>query len=121
MADYSRGHESSFQDAVQALQTYLGNRWEGVESDGRDEMVRVLNEKLGYDRRDANMLLDAMIDSGTLRYHTESGSQVAEVPVVGAPSTGAPVPFVPEAGYWQIGTEEPEAESNVRKGQVTPS
>lgn len=119
MADYARGHEPSFQDAVQALHSYIGNRWEGVEADGRDEMVRVLTEKLGYNRQDANALLDAMIESGTLRYHTEASDQAAEVPVIGTPTTGAPVPFIPIAGYWQIGTEE--AESNVRKGQVTPS
>src|SRR4051812_30591625 len=61
--------ERSYQDAVQVLKDHLGSRWEGVETEGRDEMVSILKERLGYDNRAANDAIDGMIQSGTLRYH----------------------------------------------------
>ena len=61
--------ERSYQDAVQVLKDRIGGRWEGVEAEGRDEMVSILKEQLGYDSRAANDAIDAMIESGTLRYH----------------------------------------------------
>ncbi|HEY3229618.1 MAG TPA: hypothetical protein VGJ87_10380, partial [Roseiflexaceae bacterium] len=61
--------ERSYQDAVQTLKNRLGGRWDGLEAEGRDEMVRVLKEELGYNSRQANDVIDAMVASGTLRYH----------------------------------------------------
>lgn len=36
--------EADYQQAVQALIDRLGGRWQGLESDGRDEMERVLRD-----------------------------------------------------------------------------
>jgi hypothetical protein len=137
--------ERSFQDAVQVLKDRLGSRWEGVELDGRDEMVSILKDKLGYDKRAANDAIDAMIESGTLRYHrgierggVERGDDADVVPPVlpvaagtaGAGSTAsggtaggglAAVPLVSGeilGGYWQIGPGDSDVPG--RAGQVTP-
>jgi hypothetical protein len=131
--------ERSYQDAVQVLKDRLGSRWEGVETEGRDEMVSILKDQLGYDGRTANNAIDAMIASGTLRYHRnverineradEDLDPVAPVAPVaaGVPSGGGglgAVPLagvVPIAGHWQIGPGEGgEADALGRKGQVTP-
>src|SRR5690349_180473 len=61
--------ERSYQDAVQVLMDRMGGRWEGVEAEGRGEMVSILKEQLGYDSKAANDAIDAMIESGTLHYH----------------------------------------------------
>ena len=37
--------ERSYQDAVQVLKDRLGSRWEGVEAEGRDEMVAILKRQ----------------------------------------------------------------------------
>jgi hypothetical protein len=136
--------ERSYQDAVQVLKDRLGARWEGVESEGRDEMVSILKHELGYDNRAANDVIDAMIESGTLRYHrnvartgedippvARTGEDVDIPPVVpvagGVPSGGTGIGSVPLAGaiiapgHWQIGPGE-GGENDVlgRKGQVTP-
>jgi len=131
--------ERSFQDAVQVLKDHLGSRWEGVELDGRDEMVSVLKDKLGYDSRAASDAIDAMIESGTLRYHRAVERDDDVVPPVlpvaagtaggastasgGTPGGGlAAVPLVSgeiTGGYWQIGSGDSDAPG--RAGQVTPS
>jgi hypothetical protein len=137
--------ERSFQDAVQVLKERLGSRWEGVELDGRDEMVSILKDKLGYDKRAANDAIDAMIESGTLRYPRGAEHSDAErrddddiVPPVlpvaagtagagstasgGTPGGGlAAVPLVNGdimGGYWEIGPGESDVPG--RAGQVTP-
>jgi hypothetical protein len=127
--------ERSYQDAVQVLKDRLGGRWEGLEANGRDEMVKVLKDALGYDNRAANDAIDAMITSGTLRYHRLADDTGAAVPPVIAPAaagTGAGasggggmagVPLaagvVANAGYWQIGPGDSDTPG--RAGQVTPS
>jgi hypothetical protein len=127
--------ESSYQDAVQALKNRIGDRWDGLEADGRDEMVRVLKQELGYDDRKANDAIDAMIKTGALRYHaagataTEVGAVVPAPVGTGTIGTGVPaaggtagLPLAPGAspiGYWQIGPGVVEAPG--RKGQVMPS
>jgi hypothetical protein len=116
--------ERSYQDAVQLLKEHLGATWEGVEVDGRDEMVRILQEQLGYSHREANDAIDAMIDSGTLRYHAhnEVGGVVpapVAVGTAGSTPTPTPAPLIVPTGYWQIG--DGVVESSSRKGQVTPS
>jgi hypothetical protein len=130
--------ERSYQDAVQLLRDQLGNRWEGAEADGRDEMVAILKKQLGYDSRAANDTIDAMIESGTLRYHRavtgtderavgrEDEAVPPVVPVVaGVPSGGTGMGGVPlaagvlTAGYWQIGPAESDTPG--RAGQVIPS
>jgi hypothetical protein len=142
--------ERSYQDAVQVLKDRMGGRWEGVEAEGRDEMVSILKEQLGYDSRAANDAIDAMIESGTLRYHrgvergdaergdVERSDDADVVPPVlpvaagtagaGAPATGgtaggglSAVPLV-SGGYWQIGSTVTEVTGVVgRAGQVEPS
>src|SRR5215208_5120297 len=74
--------EKSYQDAVQALKAQLGGHWEGAELAGRDEMVKILNDRLGYDSRAANDAIDAMIAAGTLRYHRarEAGGAPGAIP-----------------------------------------
>ena len=124
--------ERSYQDAVQVLKDRLGGRWEGVESEGRDEMVAILKDQLGYDSRAANDAIDEMIQSGTLRYHRNverTGEAVPPVAPVagGVPSGGGGLGGVPLAGvittpgHWQIGSGEGgETDALGRKGQVTP-
>ena len=116
--------ERSYQDAVQVLKSHLGSRWDGLEAEGRDEMVRILTKELGYSSGAANDAIDAMVDSGTLRYHIEGDDVVvAAVPAVPAAGTGSgaplPMPTAVHSGYWQIG--EGVVESTGRKGQVTPT
>ena len=115
--------ERSYQDAVQVLKDHLGATWEGVEAEGRDEMVRVLQEQLGYSKREADDAIDAMIDSGTLRYHanTETGSAIptpVAIGTAGSAPTPTPAPVIVGIGRWQIG--DGVIESTERKGQVTP-
>jgi hypothetical protein len=131
--------ERSYQDAVQVLKDRLGNQWEGAETEGRDEMVSVLKDKLGYDSRTANDAIDAMIESGTLRYHRSAertGDVVPPVAPVGTGGAGVAggtsgatgfggVPLaagvVATAGHWQIGSGEGgESDAPGRAGQVTP-
>jgi hypothetical protein len=120
--------ERSYQDAVQVLKERMGGQWMGVESEGRDEMVRILKDALGYDDQRANDTIDAMVDTGALRYHGDNdlGPAVPVIPPVGTGGTstggGNPVPApvaVGGGGYWQIG--EGVVESSGRKGQVTPT
>lgn len=59
----------SYEDAVRVLRNRMGGRWEGTEIDGRDAMVDALRHELGYSSGQAKDTIDAMIDSGTLRYH----------------------------------------------------
>src|SRR5512138_156324 len=100
--------ERSYQDAVQVLKDRMGGRWEGVEAEGRDEMVSILKEQLGYDSRAANDAIDAMIESGTLRYHraVDRDDDVVPPVVPAAPGTAGGAAAVPLAtgaiagGYW---------------------
>ena len=115
--------ERSYQDAVQVLKDHLGATWEGVEAEGRDEMARVLQEQLGYSRKQAHDAIDEMIASGTLRYEQASDPAVGVIPPVATTSGGTsgtplPAPLAVPAGHWQIG--EGVVESTGRKGQVTP-
>jgi hypothetical protein len=124
--------ERSYQDAVQVLKDRLGARWEGIETEGRNEMVRILKDQLGYDSRAANDAIDEMIQSGTLRYHREVERTDEAVPPVvpvagGVPSGGGGLAGVPLAGvvatpgHWQIGPGEGgESDALGRKGQVSP-
>ena len=128
--------ERSYQDAVQVLKDHLGSRWEGLETEGRDEMVSILKNQLGYDSRTANDAIDEMIQSGTLHYHREverTGEAVPPVaPVAGGVAGGVPsgsgglggVPLagvVARPGHWQIGAGEGgESDAPGRKGQVSP-
>ena len=128
--------ERSYQDAVQVLKDRLGSQWEGVETEGRDEMESILRDQLGYDRRTAKDAIEAMIQSGTLRYHRNAertGEGVTPVapaaPVAGGVASGGGgvggVPLaagvVGVAGHWQIGSGEGgENDAPGRAGQVTP-
>ena len=124
--------ERSYQDAVQVLKDRLGSRWEGVETEGRDEMAAILKDQLGFDNRAANDAIDEMIQSGTLRYHRNVERSGEEIPPVapiagGVPSGGGGIGAVPLAGvianpgHWQIGPGEGgENDALGRKGQVTP-
>ncbi len=117
--------ERSYQDAVQVLKDRLGATWEGAETEGRDEMVRALQKELGYSEREANDAIDAMVESGTLRYHADDGTGGAVVPpatmggIAGSSPTPTPAPLIVRPGHWQIGAGV--VESTARKGQVTPT
>ena len=122
--------EQSYERAVQVLQSRMGGRWEGAETDGRDEMVRILKDELGFDDDAAHDALDAMVASGTLRYHRAVGQtdEGIAIPAVSTGTGGAgtgvagsglvATPGVPPAalgGYWAIG---PEEQASGRTGQV---
>ena len=129
----------SYEHAVQALKNRIGARWEGVETQGRDELADALQQELDISHGEATDLVEAMIESGDLTYRHGSseegvGGVVAGVVpaglgggAVGAGSSGiVGVPAVPvetRPGYWQIGTSESEdgAEPLVRGGQVDPT
>jgi hypothetical protein len=79
---------------------------------------------LGYSDREANDAIDAMIESGTLRYYTASATgDVVAAPVAGgmagSGSSPMPAPVIVPTGHWQIGGGV--VESSGRKGQVTPT
>jgi hypothetical protein len=129
--------EKSYQDAVQALKAQLGGQWNGEEIGGRDDMVKILKDKLGYDSTAANDAIDAMIAAGTLRYHRArevGGDEVVPAPigptgegtVAGIPAAGGfsgmPVApgLIPGMGYWQIGEDQGDVPPG-RAGQVQPS
>ena len=59
----------SYEDAVRVLRNRMSGRWDGTEVDGRDAMMDALKSELGYSSHQANETIDAMIESGTLRYH----------------------------------------------------
>jgi len=132
--------EKNYQDAVQVLKDHLGGQWQGLEQDGRDEMVEILQNELGYDRHVANNTIDTMIQIGQLRYH-RTGEDTANqdtvagdlplpaaLPVGGAGTgiagggmSGAPIAPVLglRGGHWEIGGGE--AQPPGRAGQITPS
>jgi beta-fructofuranosidase len=58
---HTEPHEESLQAALQALRDRIGNRWAGREGVGRAEMVKVLQQALGYDKHHANTVIDALI------------------------------------------------------------
>jgi hypothetical protein len=128
--------EHSYERAVQVLKERIGARHESGDTEGRDDFRRALEEGLGISRGDADELIDALIDSGQLRYHREGaiGGVFPAAPASGM--GGAPagsgtggigaIPAVPAAlgpGYWQIGSGESSggAEPLVREGQVDPT
>jgi hypothetical protein len=123
----------TYEDAVRVLRNRIGARWEGFESDGRDEMERTLRNELGYTAEQSRDAIDAMIRMGTLRYqHSESAVDPDVPPVIpttgagmsagnsaAAPSGATAIPAVAltAAGYWSIGSDTDDEEPG-RKGQV---
>src|SRR5919197_639036 len=96
--------EQSYEQAVQVLRDRLGGRWEGIEGEGRDEMVRVLKRELGYDDGQANSAIDAMLRTGQLQYHhygaaadlTDSTEPPPASPILSAPEApGSNMPAAP--------------------------
>jgi hypothetical protein len=131
--------DKSYERAVQLLKERIGSRWEGADVDGRKEMAEVLERHMGVSRGDADDLIDALVDSGELRYHREGLADGVPGVLPAAPTTGvggspvgtgtsgaAGAPVVPLAitpGYWQIGSggSEGGAEPLVREGQIDPT
>lgn len=132
----------SYEQAVQVLKERLGDQWEASEADGRAGLARELREGLGIPQGVADDLVDALVESGQLRYVREQaigGGMGAVIP--GAPAAGmggSPtgsgtggtpgVPAVPVAlapGYWQIGSgsgsERGAGTRIAREGQVDPT
>ncbi len=54
MTERSYTTEHTYQDAVQGLKTHLGSQWQGTEAEGRDEMLQILTNVLGFNRSEAN-------------------------------------------------------------------
>jgi hypothetical protein len=96
--------EVNYQQAVQVLLDRIGMRWDGAEAGGRNEMARVLMSELGCDTRQANEMLDAMIQAGTLRYHCPSIGdpyRIADEPAGAGPNTaGASSPSISPASVY---------------------
>ena len=124
----------SMEDVVRVLQSRIGARWEGIEGDGRDEMIRVLKKEFDVGGTEADDILDGLIRSGTIRYETHSsdrgeaetdlsaenvGGIPAVFPTAGLGASGAgggigtggigagalAVPLASGGGYWRIGNE----------------
>lgn len=130
--------QRDYQDAVQILKDRIGESWAGVETEGRDEMVRVLRRELGYSEAEAHDAIDAMIASGTLRYVRAEGAAgdaqargAVATAATGAGATGfsggsaAGVPLAAAGalgpGHWEIGRAGAgESDETGRKGQVSP-
>jgi hypothetical protein len=142
--------ERSYEDAVQLLKRRMGGQWQGLEADGRDEMVRILRDELGYNSAQADDTIDVMIKTGQIRYSAatdmrgEPNSDRATDTADGLPVV-PPVPLVPSAtstpatgalggaaavptanygpGFWQIGSEGASEvdETPGRAGQVDPT
>ncbi len=129
--------ERSYQDAVQVLRQRIGRQWQGDADEGRDAMLRILRDELGFDAAQARDALDLMISTGQLRYHPPSSAPGTldqahgPLPVAGNTTsagvgTGGLIgaPIVPSSqtspGYWEIGRDD-GGETPGRKGQVTPS
>ena len=124
--------ERRYEDAVQVLKRHLGNRWDGLEVDGRGEMAKILQRELGLDAAAANDAVGEMINAGQLRYHRgEATGDSAAVPstrpniITTSPNaTGAPgVPgagFASMQGYWEIDAGD-EGGWEGRAGQVDPA
>ena len=62
-------HTESQERALQVLRDQIGPRWSGREGAGRAEMARVLQAALGYDKRQANTVIDSLIHIDRLHYH----------------------------------------------------
>lgn len=124
--------ERSYEDAVQTLRNHIGGRWEGLQDEGHDEMVRILRRELGYDANSAKMAIDEMIQSGQIRYHHagahgDSQDMIDDTPApiatspVASGSGGLPgMAFNPDVGYWEIGPGS-ETGWESRAGQVDPT
>lgn len=111
----------SMEEVVRVLQNRIGMRYEGIEADGRDEMVRALKKEFNLGGAEADDIIDGLIRAGTIRYEVRDGEGVAEnavgaevPPIIPAPMLGtggsgmaAPaIPLAPAAGHWRIGNEE---------------
>lgn len=128
--------QKSFEQATQVLKDRFGGRWDGDELEGRDEMARLLRDKLGFSAGDARATIDAMIADGTIRYNRalEAGRDPVPAPVApptegiatgvvsaGTSSLPLAVGAGATAGYWQIGDSANSADTAPgRVGQVTP-
>lgn len=126
--------EVSYQEAVQTLKQRLNGRLERTEIDGRAEMARILCDELGYDRQQADEMLDALIQSGDLRYHRAVGGEQGSPPMLpvaastmasGTPTTLAGAPAMAGMavglGYWEIGQGTVSGGAPGRAGQVDPT
>jgi hypothetical protein len=137
--------ERSYEDAVQVLKRRFGGRWEGLEADGRDDMIAALKDELGYDGNAARDAIDEMIRSGEIRYERTPVARDADMPVersgddpavLPLPAPGAPVgmgtggsgnmPAPPLAavvpGHWVIGRDTSASDvAPGRAGQVDPT
>lgn len=116
----------SMEDVVRVLQNRVGMRWEGLEADGRDEMVKILKKEFDMSNGEADDVLDGLIRSGTLRYEESETMNTSEnagdpglPPVIpagvigtggisGGSLGGLAVPLAPGNGYWRIGNEDDE-------------
>jgi hypothetical protein len=139
------GH-GSFEDAVRVLRDRMSGRWDGLEADGRDEMVETLRRELDYSKGQAREVIDEMIEAGLLRYHhpgRDDNAAEVNAPVAipantlgvgeATPSTtggAAAAPFAAPLGgpgFWQIGhTQDAEGETQKpafegRAGQIDPT
>ena len=105
-------HADSLERALQVLRDQIGPRWSGREGAGRAEMARVLQEALGYDKHQANTVIDSLIHIDRLHYHpageqpSEAGGRAPALFGMAGVSGELPGPGMAfSVGYWQIGPE----------------
>jgi hypothetical protein len=111
MAD-TQPHVESLESALQVLRDRLGSQWGGREGAGRAEMVRVLEEALGYTKHQANAVIDSLIHIDRLHYHpageqpSEAGGRAPALFGLAGVSGGVPGSGLAlSVGHWQIGPE----------------
>src|SRR5690349_7527770 len=102
----------SLESALQVLQERMGNRWSGREGAGRAEMVRILQQALGYDQHQANEVIASLIHIDRLHYHpageqpSDSGGRAPALFGSAGLSGGMPGSGLAlSVGHWQIGLE----------------
>ena len=72
--------ERSYEDAVEVLKRRFGGTWEGLEADGRDNMIGALRDELGYSHDTARDAIDQMIRAGQIRYERGPVDRDTDIP-----------------------------------------
>src|SRR6266540_3934674 len=104
---HTEPHAESLESALQVLQERMGNRWSGREEAGRAEMVRVLQEALGYDKHQANEIIASLIHFPKLVGKVDPMSSTTFEPVFRVGASGHPVETLDTGADGAGGAQQP--------------